>query len=91
MRTAKAKKPQPPDVAATEQAKIEAFLAYHQKNFDRNIAAYQGSQAYKTSEMLHGQVDYWKSAVAMLKWLRTINAQRRPTTHGKKAKAADGV
>lgn len=77
-----------PPVSETNQAAIERFLAHHQKNFEGRIKDYKGTKAYKSHEILSGQVDYWKSAVSMLRFLRNINAARRPVKHGKKPTAA---
>ena len=88
MPMAKSKRPKPPQVNAAEQAKIEAFLAFHDRNFTDNIKAYKGTKAYRETEMLTGQVEYWQSACSLLKWLRSINAARKPTSRAKKSAAA---
>lgn len=84
----KPKKAKPPQVTLGEQAKIEQFLAFHQRNFQRQIKDYKATKAYKDSEMLHGQVDYWESAVAMLKWLRNINLTRKAISRAKASQAS---
>lgn len=73
-RTTEARVPTAPE---THRKSTEQFLSYFEHRILTALDAGRQLVLTDNSDALQGQMEYWRSSVKCIKWLRAMNAQRR--------------
>jgi hypothetical protein len=65
-----------------EKQAIDDFLAHLERAGNSTISRYSAISPHLRDEATRGMLEYWKKAVSVLRWGRSINARRKVVPYG---------